>query len=492
MTLTTPKPIPILCVMAALSACGGDGSPSAVTAPPPVADDPPVDDVAVGQFAVGPIASFGSIVVGGVRYDTDGAQFIIDDNPGSESDLAVGHVVVVEAVTDGAGAPSAVRVIYDEGVEGPIEAIDAAGSRLTVLGQTVVVTADTSFDDDIAPPSLDGLALGDWIEVSGLVDADLAIAATRIERKPPATELELHGVVSNLDSAAQRFDINALTVDYSAAILADFPAGQPREGDRVEVKGSALGASGELLATRVELETVLPPGSSAGAGVEIEGYISRFVSPADFDVGGLRVSTSDVTIFEGGSADDLALNAKVEVEGVLDDGGTLLASKVDIRRPRVVRVTAAIDSVDPTLGTLEALGILIKVDTRTRLEDKSDQELSPLTLSALNVGDYVEVRGDEFPLGSEELRASLLEREDPDEESELQGFVSEVSEPMLTILGVTITTDGATEYQDEFDRPLTATEFFAQLTPGRLVKANGLEIASTTLLAEEVQFDIED
>ncbi|MEO0425478.1 MAG: DUF5666 domain-containing protein, partial [Pseudomonadota bacterium] len=76
--------------------------------------------------------------------------------------------------------------------------------------------------------------------------------------------------------------------------------------------------------------------------------------------------------------------------------------------------------------------------------------------------------------------------------SELQGFVTAVSEPSFTILGVTVETDGRTEYRDEQDLPITAAEFFDQLAPGRLVKAEGAEVAPTTLIAEEVQFEVED
>ena len=37
------------------------------------------------------------------------------------------------------------------------------------MGQTVLATLDTVFGDDITPASIDGLAIGDVVEVSGVV-----------------------------------------------------------------------------------------------------------------------------------------------------------------------------------------------------------------------------------------------------------------------------------------------------------------------------------
>ena len=94
-----------------------------------------------------------------------------------------------------------------------------------------------------------------------------------------------------------RFNINDLVVDYSTAMLDDFPNGQISDGDFVEAKGTNLG--GELLASEVELEDFLPDAND-GDRVEIEGFITRFASAEDFDVAGLpaRISTGGDEGFE--------------------------------------------------------------------------------------------------------------------------------------------------------------------------------------------------
>ena len=83
------------------------------------------------------------------------------------------------------------------------------------------------------------------------------------------------------------------------------------------------------------------------------------------------------------------------------------------------------------------------------------------------------------------------EREDPDARSILQGFVESVSQPSLTILGVTIETSAATVFRDENDAVIPAAQFFGRLQVNDLVKAEGLESADTVITADEVEFELE-
>jgi hypothetical protein len=468
---------------AALAACGGgsggDGGVAGIDS-----TGRPV------TVATGAITGFGSVIVNGIRYETNGATFMIDGRLGTQSELAVGDVVLVKGdVASGATSGTAQSVTFDDAVEGPIAAIDAANNTFVVLGQLVRVGPDTSFDDSLQPASFAGLVVGNFVEVSGLVRSDGSIGATRIEPKPAGGELELTGSVSNLDSTARRFNINALVVDYSAAaMLQDFPNGAVANGQLIEVKGSTVGAGGTLNATRLEFKGNRL-GVTTGDRVEVEGFVTRFVSAADFDVAGVPVTTNAQTIFEGGTAANVGLNVKVEAEGVMSSAGVLVATKVDIRRGSAVRVVAQVDAVNPAARSFVVLGITVRTDSLTRSEDKSSQDVSPFGASNLNVGDYVEVRGAELPAGSGEVLASLLEREDLRPEVELQGFVETIAQPTLEILGVTINTGGGTDFRDVNDAPLNATQFFGAVALGRLVKADGVEISDRAIQADEVELE---
>jgi hypothetical protein len=484
--MKTPQFLPALLTLSALAACGGggsgDGNGGGVV-------PPPSNGIVRTGFVLGPIASFGSVVVNGIHYETDDAAITVDGEPATQADLRVGQVVqIIAELEDGETTGTASAIHFDDNVEGPIASIDAAAGILAVLGQTVRIGPATSFDDSIEPRSIDGLAVGDFVEVSGLVMTDGSIDATRIEIDADGGELEVHGVVAGLDTANSRFNLNALVVDYSGAQLDDFPGGGIEDGQPVEAKGAALDGGGALVATRIEFK-----GQAIGVDEddfgEIEGFITRFASAQDFDVSGVCVTTGAATTFEGGTAADLGLDVKVEVEGLFDDTGCLAARKVDIRLGTAVRVTAVVDSVDAAGDSLVVLGIPVDVDALTRMEDQSDADVEPLTLGDLAAGDYVEIRGGERPAGSGRVLAALLEREDLDDETELQGFVTDVAAPTFTILGVTIQTDGSTEFADANDQPISAAEFFSQAAAGSLVKADGVETSPTSILASEVELE---
>jgi hypothetical protein len=469
---------------------GGGGGDTPVIDPP---SPPPVGGIGRTGLVQGTISTFGSVVVNGVRYDTSSAVFTVNGLSGSQDDLRVGQVITLEGTIDDNGLDgTADTVNFDDNVKGPIQSIDLALSQIVVLGQTVLIDSETSFDDSISPASIEGLSIDDIVEVSGFVDADRRITATRIELKPAGTEFEVLGVVSNLDTNNFRFNINGLVVDYSDAMLENFPSGEITLGDFVEAKGLALNGNGELDATRVELKNALPDVAD-GVYVEIQGFITRFASVEDFDVTGLPVTTNANTLFEGGDAVDLGRNVKVEVEGDVDANGVLVATKVDIRRAKAVRATANVDSVDADSNSLVLLGITVSVDALTRLEDKTNADVRPLTLSDINVDDYVEVRGGEFPAGSGAILATILERDEADPDTILQGFVETFSNDAFSILGVTIQTSGATVFRDINDNAISAAEFFNQLTltPNSLVKAKGIESSDRLIAAEEVEFELE-
>jgi len=485
--------VPVTMMLAAV-ACGGGGGGGGGTAsnPPPAPPNPGDGTGAIdrGGVAVGPIDGFGSVIVNGVHFDTSDAVIIIDGAPATQADLAVGQVVLVVGTFDDDGLNgTAESVEYDENVEGPIEngSLDAGAATFRVLGQTVLVTATTSFDDDIQPPSLDGLAEGDFVEVSGLPDASGRIVATRIESDIPGAgdQLEVTGTVESLNSAVMKFNINNLVVDYGSAQLDDFPGGTISDGDLVEAEGTTLSASGELLATRVELRDELEVDNSVedGDDVEIEGLITVFRSQTDFDIGSLRVLTNSATRFEDGTAADLGVDVRVEVKGLFNSDGYLLAEEVEFEAEDDLEVSATVASVNVASGTLTVLDITVRTTVDTRFEDKLE-DMQVFGIEDIRPGDFVEIRG--FS-DNADFVASRIERDDPEDSVSIQGPASDVESPGLTVLGTSVLTTGSTDFEDGNDQPITAGEFFAS-AEGQIVKASGAWDGSV-LLAEEVEFE---
>ena len=456
-----------------LVACGGGGNSVAGI-------DAGGGPVKVGVVAKGTIAGFGSIVVNGVRYETTTASIDNDGVVGMQSDLKVGQVVIVKGSLDSNGTTgSADSVSFGDLVEGPISAVNTVAGTITVLGQLVFIDADTSFDDSISPPSIDGLAVNDTVEVSGFVRADGSISATRIEDKPVGTEFEVTGEVSNL--TASTFQINSLVVDFSAAQLDDFPTGSPQLGQLVEAKGQTLGGSGELLATRVEFKGS-DLGADAGDRVEIEGFITRFASATDFDVEGVPVTTSGSTAFVNGTAADLGINRKVEVEGTIGATGVISATKVELKLANFIRIEGMVEAKGT--ASLTIFGIPIGINSQTRLEDKSSADVRSFSLANISVGDYLETRGYEDASG---VVATLVEREDFNGDVAIRAFVDSVSDPTFTIRGVMIETNGGTTFRDLNNQVISAAAFFGQAM-GRLVEADGAP-SNGGIVADEVALE---
>jgi len=439
-------------------------------------------------IAQGPISGFGSVIVNGVRYSTSGATVTIDDQPGTESDLKVGQVVRIEATLDAGGTTGvAKKIAFDDDVEGPLQTIDRAASRLVVLGQTVQLSAATSFGDSIVPRGIDGLRIGDRLEVSGLASSGGVIAATRIERKSVVSGFEVKGVAALVDTAARRLSVNQLRVDYSAAQVSGFTGGQPVNGDLIEATG-ALNASGVLVATRLERRSSSLPGTTNDKA-ELEGLVTRFASATDFDVAGQRVTTTGSTQYEDGTAAGIALNAAVEVAGAFDASGRIVAQKIEFRRESDLELTGRVDSVNAAGNTLTVLGQPVRTTAQTRFEDKSSADLQRFSLADLRVGDSVEVRG--FREGGV-LVASLLEREDTAGGAgggtvEVKGPATAVAAPSFTVAGVLVTTDSRTEFRNKEGGSITAAAFFAA-APGREVKVRG-SLVGNTVLAERAELD---
>jgi hypothetical protein len=148
--------------------------------------------------SVGPITGFGSVIVNGVEFRIDPVtQFEVEGLENArEDDLGIGMVVEVQGKLDEDRLGGvATRIHFEDNLEGPITAKDDAAGTITVLGQTVF--ADEA---NFAGATFAALAGGDVVEVSGLVDADGAIRATRIEKKVADSVVELKGVVSGLSS----------------------------------------------------------------------------------------------------------------------------------------------------------------------------------------------------------------------------------------------------------------------------------------------------
>lgn len=423
----------------------------------------------VAVVTKGQITGFGSVIVNGVRYETGGAEIVIDGEPGTEAGLSVGAVVTLRGErVPGADTGNASRIEFDDSVEGPVDAVDAGAGTAVVLGRTVHVSIDTLFEGNGTDAGLDALTAGDAVEVSGFDRADGSVEATLVRLKASPDRLELTGVAAQVDTAAQRLRIGGALVDYASAMLDGFPDGAPANGDRVEARGNARAADGTLIAETLSFRDKGVDAAAEGEEAKVEGLVTRFASAADFDVDGQPVITDDDTVFAGGNASMLGPDVHVEVEGTVTESGAIRAERVELEAPSQARLDGAVDAVDPDAGTLTAAGVTILTDAKTRFRDASGQRQRPFSLADIGSGDRVEVAGTE---SGDALMARSVTRTDADAGVVLRARARDVGEPRFVLLGVTVITDGTTVFEEN-GQAIDADAFYAT-AEGRGVEVEG-------------------
>jgi hypothetical protein len=465
-----------------LSACGGGDSQDQA--------EPPLPTQTTGMLSTGVITGFGSVYVNGLRYDTSRAAVTMDDAPAAQSQLRIGQYVEVKGHSHGGAQHHADVIHYHNVLEGPVAAIDLVAGSFVAMGQTVLVTPDTTLGDEIQPASIEGLQVGDVVEVSGIVPLEGAIEATRVDIKPDGGPYDVTGYVSNVAPDTNRFNINALAVDYSSANMADFPSGDPANGDLVLVKGSTFYPDGTLAAIRVELRSDdwLKPAS--GDVVELEGAIADFVSVTEFTVAGVAVTTVPTTTYEHGTAANLADGVTVKVMGTTDASGVLVAMKICFRQVSAIRMVAQVAALNAANLSITLLGVDVAADAGTRYEDMSTLRLREFGIEDLGVGDWVDLRAYEEPQGSNALIATRVVRINPADSVQMRGPFREPARPDFHIVSVLVGTTDATRFLLERDIHLTAAEFFAQAVD-RDVEAWG-RWNGTALTAEKVEIKADD
>ena len=363
-TLLDSLRIGVLAVFAAsvLVACGGGGGGggtggTGLTSAP---------TVSTGVMAKG------STIVNGVRFEDTAANITIDDTPKTAAALDNGMVVkVLGRVNDDGinGTADRVKALVES--RGTPTSVNAGANpqSFVVRGQTVLV------DDQTVHSNAGGfgaITTSKLIEVHGLRDDTGRIRATRIEDR--ATQMgnstldEIRGVVAN--RTATTFTIAGQAINFGAAVIV--PTGASfQNGSVVEVYCSVrpcIDGSNVFQASQLKVEDAQDDAfrPANGQRMEVEGLISGFTA-GSFLVGTTRVTTTGSTRFEGGIANDLANNVKVEAEGSWN-GTSLAASKIEFKRS-VVRLQGNVTGPGPNpnqfMLNVAGHSVIVEVDSLT-------------------------------------------------------------------------------------------------------------------------------
>jgi hypothetical protein len=293
-------------------------------------------------ISTGSVTAFGSVVVNGVHFRTDG-----DVAPGfktkklnngadqsGKADPDVFAVGMVVTVLHGAGDNNASEVVYRNNLLGPVA--DKTDNAIVVLGQTVVVDNTTIFNGK----NFASLRLDDIVEVSGFADDAGRIRATYIGGISPSVRpYEVKGFISGLSGDTFRLGPlpggqgATVAVSFGASAVSALPGG-PVEGMYALVTTSDRAPSGGAIAADEIARIAARTEFSEKAPVELEGLVTTAPGSSgrvlSFAVEGKRIQTGESTDFSGRLPEEIRLNTKLQIQGT-EAGGVLSAARIVFR-----------------------------------------------------------------------------------------------------------------------------------------------------------------
>ena len=238
---------------------------------------------------------------------------------GNIESLALGVHIEVEGYINNDGILVAEKIEFEEvdeiSVKGVVSSFVSA-TEFSIGEQAITTNSETEFKNSNASM----LALGVTLEVEGVLAENGTLVATKVEFEE-AEEVDIKGVITVFNSATD-FEIDGQHVITDE--LTAFKNGTKANlalGVEIEVEGYT-NSEGSIVAFKVEFE------ESDEKEAEVSGAISEFISATDFSIGEQKITTNDDTEFEDGTIDDLADGVSVEIEGVINEDGILIAKKV--------------------------------------------------------------------------------------------------------------------------------------------------------------------
>lgn len=269
----------------------------------------------------GEITAFGSIFVNGVEYNISTANIIINGAPATQADLKLGMAVRVDGTVNPAGLTgTATTVEFLGDIEGAIDGapvISGTNGVFQIYGLVIKTDGSTKYTDGVTLATLNA---GDAVEVNGLYNAnDQSYTATRIEKRSSFQQVDVRGVISNVDTTAKTFRLGAsLVVSYASAQVRDVPNNVPANGLFVEVKAAARPANNVLMATVVAGEGSVLVIADMPFGM-VQG-IAANVTAGAFSMGNQPIVINAQTVFDAAPPSALLNGQKAVATGPVTNG----------------------------------------------------------------------------------------------------------------------------------------------------------------------------
>lgn len=291
------------------------------------------------QLASGVVTGFGSVFVDGTKIEDANASVVTENADGSLRNTVLQMGQHVRVKHDGKGTAS--QILLDAAVIGTVG--NLGSNTLTVAGQQVNINTDAATGPLTVwgggYSSMADVVANDLVEVHGSPVYDstrktYTVTASRIQKITTATgRMQVAGSISNLDTSAQTFALNGLTVNYSSAALR--PANTTLGNGTVvtvyaPLTAASSGASPSVNASNIKVNR-LQDSSLAVSAAQIGGQVTQYDSTANtFEVQGIQVTMTASTTTSPTSK-TVRNGAYVNVRGNVGSDGSFTATNIQIR-----------------------------------------------------------------------------------------------------------------------------------------------------------------
>jgi len=272
--------------------------------------------------------------------------------------------------------------------EGEVEAVNGDGSYV-IAGQTVLTDENTHFE-----PNAEAVAIGVWVEVKAVQEADGSLLALKIEVKDREYGDDEHGAKVEFQGTVEAIDGNAYTIAGQVVMVSADTVFKPDQasitvGAWVKVEALTL-SDGSLLARKIELKHAGEPGDDEVERMEFRGVVEA-MDGNFITVAGMMVDVSTAVVKDG----TLQVGVVVEVEAKRMADGSIVAIEIEVK--------GSTDDDDDTYrphvefeGVVEAINGSVYIVGGVTVDASS----AAIEHGPIGVGDKVKVEGVEQPDGS--------------------------------------------------------------------------------------------
>jgi Domain of unknown function (DUF5666) len=378
-----------------------------------------------------------------ITVETSGVEAVALEGFSAFSDIKAGDWVEVYAVEASAGIWKATRIERESQLASSSTRMGGKISSIDTTAKTFKIGALTiNYADASVTPVIAVLVNDQRVRVySDTPAVEGVIKATKIKIRDfslsGARDGNIGGLIADFTSAAS-FTVNGFKIDASNAIYKNGTAADLLNGAAIRVKGVAT--NGVLVAKEIEFKK--KPNAEA-AEIKVKGFITDFVSQANFKLRGQQVDATGAT-FSGGGATDLSNGAFVELKLALVNGA-LIAKKIEfLAAPngtfdKNFQFVGAISEYDAAARTFKIAGNTVKV-----VSDQINAQLATLGFANGKIF-AVELKLNGTTV---ELVKISLPREMAVPAVVLKGVVSEVSTTSFKLNGVTVSLANDTVFED--------------------------------------------